>query len=128
MGVTVAKRILVVAHDQPLRESRSNLLEFGGYCVEAVETDDEAMAKVQNEPFDLILIGRRSRLWQKKGIDQRLREKYPDLLILKIESATAPRSEYPSRVTDSAPRQVLEALREMLGEGVELKPLDQPGT
>jgi hypothetical protein len=84
------------------------------------------MVTVQNEPFDLILLGRGSRLVQ-KAIDQRLREKYPELLILKIENATEPRSEYQSRVTDSAPRHVLEVLHEMLGDGVRLKPPDYPG-
>jgi hypothetical protein len=29
---------------------------------------------------------------------------------------------YPSRITDSAPRHVLEALHEMLGDGVRLGP------
>ena len=81
------------------------------------------MVTVQNEPFDLILLGRRSRLLQ-KGIDQRLREKYPELLILKIESTFEPGSEYPSRITDAAPRHVLEALHGMLGAGIRLKPLD----
>jgi DNA-binding NtrC family response regulator len=124
--VNVAKRILVVAHDQPLRESRVNLLQGEGYCVQAVETDDEAMVTVQNEPFDLILLGRKSRLLE-KGIDQRLREKYPELLILKIESASEPSSVYPSRITDPAPRHVLEALHKMLGDGVRLEPFE-PGS
>jgi DNA-binding NtrC family response regulator len=119
--VNVAKRILVVAHKQPLRESRLEILQREGYCVQAVETDDEAMLTVQNVPFDAILIGRKSRLLQ-KGIDQRLREKYPELLILKIESTSEPSSVYPSRITDSAPRHVLEALHEMLGDGVRLGP------
>jgi hypothetical protein len=119
--VNVAKRILVVAHNQPLRESRLEILQREGYCVQAVETDDEAMLTVQNVPFDAILIGRKSRLLQ-KGIDQRLREKYPELLILKIESTSEPSSVYPSRITDSAPRHVLEALHEMLGDGVRLGP------
>lgn len=121
MVVNVAKRILVVAHNQPLRESRLEILQREGYCVQAVETDDEAMLTVQNVPFDAILIGRKSRLLQ-KGIDQRLREKYPELLILKIESTSEPSSVYPSRITDSAPRHVLEALHEMLGDGVRLGP------
>jgi hypothetical protein len=123
MGVNVAKRILVVAHDQPLRESRLELLQREGYCVQAVETDDEAMVTFQNVPFDLILLGRKSKLLE-KGIDQRLREKYPELLILKIESAGEPRTVYPSRITDSAPRHVLEALHEMLGDGVRLEPFE----
>jgi hypothetical protein len=62
-----------------------------------------------------------------KGIDQRLREKYPELLILKIESVSEPRSVYPSRITDSAPRHVLEALHEMLGDDLGLEPFE-PGS
>jgi hypothetical protein len=35
-ALSVAKRILVVAHDRPLRESRLDLLQREGYCVQAV--------------------------------------------------------------------------------------------
>ncbi len=121
----MGKRILVVAHDAPLRKSRVLLLEQAGYTVESVGTDDAAMGMLQTERFDLILLGRKSQL-PKKGIDQRLREKYPDLLTLKIESAGVGKSIYPSRITDNAPASVLIALKEMLGDGLRLVPLDDP--
>jgi DNA-binding NtrC family response regulator len=122
----VPKSILVVAHDRPLREARVQLLQYAGFTVKSVETDDDAMAILETEQFDLILLGRNSRLPQKQ-IDQRLREKYPDLLILKIQSAgETERSIYPSRLTDSQPRHVVEALHEMLGDGVRLVPLEPP--
>jgi CheY-like chemotaxis protein len=123
--VFLAKRILVVAHDAPLRQTRVFLLEQAGYTVESVGTDDDAMAMLETERFDLILLGRKS-LLPKKGIDQRLREKYPDLLTLKIEGADADQSIYPSRITDNAPANVLTALSEMLGDGLRLVPLDDP--
>jgi DNA-binding NtrC family response regulator len=122
----VPKSILVVAHDRPLRETRVQLLKYEGYTVQAVKTDDEAMAVLETEQFDLILIGRRSQL-PKRQIDQRLREKYPDLLILKIQSAgEIEQSIYPSRLTDSQPRHVVEALHEMLGDEIRLVPLEPP--
>ena len=116
------KRILVVAHDRPLRLTRVELLESLGYTVASVATDDEAMAMLEVEQFDLILLGRKSEL-PKKGIDQRLREKYPALLTLKIEDAGVEKSIYPSLITDSAPRHVIVALHDMLGDDLQLVPV-----
>jgi CheY-like chemotaxis protein len=56
------KRILIVAHDRPLRETRALMLEKAGYTVGSVETDDEAMEVLEEEVFDLILLGRKFRL------------------------------------------------------------------
>jgi hypothetical protein len=115
------KRILVVADDRPLRTTRVALLESEGYRVQSVESDDEAMAMLLTETYDLVLLGRNSEL-HKKGIDQRLREKYPDLLTLKIVNE-ADASIWPSRIIDSEPRHVIVALHEMLGDKVLLVPV-----
>jgi DNA-binding NtrC family response regulator len=112
----------VVAHDRPLRATRVSLLEQQGYLVQSVELDDEAMALLETETFDLVLIGRKS-LLPKKGIDQRLRELYPQLLTLMIVN-TEEASNYPSRMTDSRPEHVIEALHEMLEDDVRLIPVD----
>ncbi len=74
------KSILVVAHDRPLRETRVQLLQYAGFFVKSVETDDDAMAILETEQFGLILPGRKSQL-PRKQMDQRSREKYPGLLI-----------------------------------------------
>jgi CheY-like chemotaxis protein len=116
------KRILVVADDRPLRTTRVSLLESEGYRVESVESDSAAMALLETETFDLILLGRSSGM-HKTFLDQRLREKYPQLLTLKIVNHEDP-SVYPSRLTDSAPEHVIVALREMLGDDVHLVPVD----
>jgi hypothetical protein len=115
------KRILVVADDRPLGTSRVSLLESEGYRVECVESDDEAMTMLLTETYDLVLLGRDSE-FHKKGIDQRLREKYPNLLTLKIVNE-ADASVWPSRMTDSEPKHVIVALHEMLGENVLLVPV-----
>jgi DNA-binding response OmpR family regulator len=94
------RRILVIAHDRPLKETRVSLLQAQGYIVESVESDDAAMELLATESFDLVLLGHRSVL-PIKGIDQRLREKYPRLATLKIEIAGERHSVYPTRVTDS---------------------------
>jgi DNA-binding NtrC family response regulator len=107
------KRILIVAHDRLIRGTRSLLLEKAGYDVASVETDNEAMDILEHKVFDLILLGRKSRL-PIKGLDQRLRERFPDLLTLKIEPSGEIVSIYPSRITDAVPEHVLEALKEML--------------
>jgi DNA-binding NtrC family response regulator len=114
------KRILVVSDDRPLRTSRVSLLESEGYRVESVESDDGAMTMLLTEAYDLVLLGRNSDL-HKEGIDQRLREKYPDLLTLKIVNE-ADASIWPSRITDSEPKHVIVALHEMLGDKVLLVP------
>jgi DNA-binding NtrC family response regulator len=114
------KRILVVSDDRPLRTSRVSLLESEGYRVESVESDDGAMTMLLTEAYDLVLLGRNSDL-HKEGIDQRLREKYPDLLTLKIVNE-ADASIWPSRIIDSEPKHVIVALHEMLGDKVLLVP------
>jgi hypothetical protein len=125
MGAKFAKRILVVAHDRPLKETRVSLLQSQGYIVDSVETDDDAMKLLDTEHFDLVLLGHQSAL-PKKGIDQRLREKYPTLATLKIELAGAHHSVYPTRVTDPVPQSVIAALHEMLGDDLELTPIQLP--
>ena len=124
MGAKLAKRILVVAHDRPLKETRVSLLQSQGYIVDSVETDDDAMKLLEIEHFDLVLLGHQSAL-PIKGIDQRLREKYPSLATLKIETAGVRHSDYPTRVIDSAPQNVIATLHEMLGD-VELTPIQLP--
>ena len=114
-GGFVRKRILVVAHHRPLRATRVTILEKAGYSVASVSSDDDAMAMLETEKFDLILI-ESSSARPEKGLDQRLREKYPDLLTLKVESNDLAGSIFPSRITDSEPSHVLAALNEMLGE------------
>ena len=120
---SVPKRILVVCHDRPLKLSRVELLLRSGYKVESVESDDDAMALLLEKPFDLVLLGRKSAL-RKVGLDQRIREKYPNLLTLKIVTAEEDDTNiYPSRMVDSEPRHVLAALRDMLGHGLQVVPV-----
>ena len=78
------------------------------------------MVMLLTETYDLVLLGRNSEL-HNEGIDQRLREKYPHLLILKIVNE-ADASIWPSRVIDSEPKHVIIALHEMLGDKVLLVP------
>ena len=79
------------------------------------------MILLLTDVYDLVLLGRNSEL-HRKGIDQRLREKYPDLLTLKIVNE-ADASIWPSRMTDSEPEHVIVALHEMLGKNVLLVPV-----
>jgi hypothetical protein len=107
------KHILVVSHDLALRDSRSALLLSAGYAVSAVAGNDEAMALMVRNSFDLVLVGRNSQ-WPKKGLDERVRALHPYQLIVKIAQAGEPRSSFCSRITDSVPANVLEAVREVL--------------
>src|ERR1700677_2180465 len=100
------KRILVVSHDTMLRSTRGAILERAGYSVMSVATDDDAMKLLETEQFDLILIGRKSES-SRCELDQRLREKYPKLPVLKIQPRGDAASEYSSRTTDALPQHVV---------------------
>lgn len=95
------------------------------YEVESVESDDAAMRLLEKEHFDLVLIGRKSQLTE-KGLDQRLRETYPSLLILKIEAAGPGSSAYPNQIIDSQPQHLLAALKGLLGDATSLSPIQIP--
>ncbi|MBW4039855.1 MAG: hypothetical protein HIU91_13475 [Acidobacteria bacterium] len=110
------KRILIVTHDEVLRATRSTLLSNAGYQITAVATADEAVQLIDNERFDLVVIGRTSRL-PPMPLDQRLRELYPHLLMLKIAQPSEVDEPFPSRTTKSDPVSVLQAIRGMLGLG-----------
>jgi DNA-binding NtrC family response regulator len=111
MSVT-HKRILVVTRDAHLRETRVMLLRSAGYTVISVSSDDDALRLLETDRLDLVLLGRSSGM--SIGIDQRLRERYPSLLTLKIDDLG--HSEYATRMTDSAPEHVIHTLKEMLAQ------------
>ncbi|HWZ52136.1 MAG TPA: hypothetical protein VNW54_11805 [Granulicella sp.] len=111
----MCKRILVVAHDRTLGLSRVALLQSAGYTVDFVFSDEAALTLLAAQAFDLVLLGRNSKL-EEPGLDQRLREHFPELLILKIEATGSVPSIYPTRITDARPANVLAALQEMLSD------------
>ncbi len=101
------------------------MLNKSGYEVESVNSDDAAMTLLETVHFDLVLIGRKSEI-PEKGLDQRLRERYPDLLILKIELAGPGTSVYPDQIIDTQPKHLLDALRHLLGDALSLAPVHVP--
>ncbi len=109
----MADRILVVSHDKVLRQTRSALLKKHGYSVETADGVDNALDAMLTGAFDLVLVGRNS-LSDKVPIDQRLRERYPNLLILKIVDLIDQHNSYSSHMTNSVPENVIAALKGML--------------
>jgi DNA-binding NtrC family response regulator len=107
------KHILIITHDAALLATRAALLRTAGYSVSTAENVDQAIALLDTNTFDLALIGRRS-LMPGKAMDQMLRERYPELLILKIAEIIEEASQYPTRTTISVPADVLAALKGML--------------
>jgi DNA-binding response OmpR family regulator len=105
------RRILVVSDDQMLRTTRVSILEKAGYAVCSAATADDAMGLLETESFDLILLGQEFRITG-RGLDQRLREKYSNLLTLRIQPTDDMLSLYLSRTTDSLPEHVLSAVWE----------------
>ena len=111
------KRVLVVSHDSVLRDSRSALLLHAGYAVSAVGNDEDALALLAKNTFDVVLIGRNSH-WREQALDERVRALYPGQVIVKIAQAWEPASVFCSRITDSVPANVLTAVQEALLGGV----------
>jgi DNA-binding NtrC family response regulator len=107
------KRILVVSLDLELGRTRSLLLQAQGYKIDCAASDDDAMRMLESMNFYLVLLGRDSLLFEKR-LDQRIRQKYPKQLTLKIQPVEETVSLYASRTVDSVPSHVIEALREML--------------
>jgi CheY-like chemotaxis protein len=112
---SVPKSVLVVSDHEMLRVTRAALLKTGGYEVTAARTDNEAMALLETRTFDLVLIGG-TRDLPIIEIDERIRERYPKLLVLKIDEWDAAARGFADRETDSSPEHVLLALKQMLGE------------
>ncbi len=104
------QNILVVSHDIPLQTSRVAVVRTGGYEVEFVNTDDDAMAKLAEKRFDLVVIGRTSS-GSLVPLDKRLRHEFPTISVLKIDGE---RSDYASRTTGSGPQDVLTSIHAML--------------
>jgi DNA-binding NtrC family response regulator len=109
----VQQHILIVAHDPFVRNTRKALLHSAGYEVTSVDSDDLAVISVDRDRFDLILIGSTS-LLATTALDQRLRDRYPALCILKIVPVGEPDSLFASRTTGPEPAHVLAAVRELL--------------
>lgn len=113
-GHSMTRRILIVSHYQPLRESRMALLKSAGYFVQAASSDKEAMDALASGTFDLVLVGRRDE-FALAQLDERIRAAYPKLPILQIRSREeAGGISQASRSIDSAPEGVLLALQAML--------------
>ena len=113
LPVRPPKRILVVAHDPGLRNTRVSLLENANYAVTTAISDDDALKLLNRRNFDLVLIGRSASL-PVRPLDQRINEKYPILPLLKIDTLDAEISPYATRTIIAHPGHLLLAVQEML--------------
>jgi DNA-binding NtrC family response regulator len=109
----VQQHILIVAQDPFARNTREALLNRAGYEVTSVDSDDLAVISVDRDRFDLILIDSTS-LLATTALDQRLRDRYPALCVLKIVPVGEPDSLFASRTTGPEPSHLLAAVRELL--------------
>jgi DNA-binding NtrC family response regulator len=113
---SIPKKILVVARDPALMLTRAAILKHHGYDVVAVESAAEALARIEAEWFDLVLLGRKS-TGAANGVDVQVRKRYPTLPILKIALGSDPDTERDAtRQVDANPVNVIHAVRELLGE------------
>jgi len=107
------KSLLVVCHNAVLRQTRVFLMEKAGYQVRHALTDDEAMSLLEIETFPLVIVGRNSSGY-KIGLDQRIRQLYPEQSVLKIRATFADNSEHATLMVDSHPEQVLRAVASLV--------------
>jgi DNA-binding response OmpR family regulator len=105
-------RILLVAHDNSLRESRALVLRHAGHSVIDVASVGQAVAELRDGVFDLVVIGRNP-MAGGGAIDRVLREAFPNLQILKVANA-ADEEFYASRLVDASPIHILAAVKEMV--------------
>jgi hypothetical protein len=112
-----AKRILVVAHDPAVKATRAAILEHEGYEVAAVETSEEALARLEAERFDLVLVGRSANA-EAKAAGALVRERHPALPILKVVRLTefAEGETFATRSVEPMPAIVVEAVKELIGQ------------
>jgi CheY-like chemotaxis protein len=108
------KRILVISHVPILQMTRVAILKNEGYDAEAVETPEQALARLAAERFDLVVVGGEA------GEDRRLaalKERHPSLPILKIaSSADADTEQYKIHYVQPQPNLLIGVVRELLGE------------
>ena len=110
----LAKLVLIVAHYEQIKLSRTKVVKNAGYDVLSASSDDEAILMLDCEVVDLVMIGRRSAS-AAQGLDQRIREKCPVLPILKIEGEGLSDSRFVSRTVPAEPVRMIAALQELLG-------------
>src|SRR5713226_2337224 len=48
--------VIIIDDEAAIRESLETLLEFEGYTVDSAETGEEGLAKLAENPFDLVLL------------------------------------------------------------------------
>jgi CheY-like chemotaxis protein len=99
-----------------VKTTRTAILTWAGYDVAAVETPEEALARLEAERFDLVMVGRRARA-EARAAGEIVRERYPSLPILKV-SADHEQSEdekFATLSVDPLPVLVVSAVRELIG-------------
>ncbi len=111
-----SKRILVIAHDPAVQSTRVSILQRDGYDVAAVETAEEALARLEAERFDLVVVGRKAKA-ETKAAGAVVRARHPSLPILKV--APLPDlndgEKFATKSVEPMPHIVVNAVRELIG-------------
>lgn len=101
-------KILVVDDEPPIMQLCVRILESHGYSVDGVLRGDQALARLEVEPVDLLLVDYRMPGLNGIGVMRRARAARPDLRVLLI--------------TGHGTREVIEEAQAAGADGVLLKP------
>jgi DNA-binding NtrC family response regulator len=76
--------VLIIDDEAAIRESLETLLEFEGYRVDSAETGEQGLAKMGEQPFDLVLLD--FALPDRNGLEilSEIRDRDPDLAVIMI--------------------------------------------
>lgn len=108
------KTILVVGYDRAMLNARKEILQSAGYEALTTSNDDRMMRILRIKKIDLILLGQFV-VPKGKPLQQRVRERYPQALILKMQPGSQEHDSFSNAFTAYDPAEMLEAIHRLLG-------------
>src|SRR5215468_6805364 len=84
LAATTAGSVLIIDDEAAIRESLETLLEFEGYSVQSATTGEQGLAKIGENPFDLVLLD--FALPDRNGLEilADIRDRDPQLAVIMI--------------------------------------------
>jgi PleD family two-component response regulator len=109
-----ASRILAYGEDRLVISTRAMILQRAGYDVVQITNATHLLPILEGIVFDLIVVGDSVRHHRNVRVAQKLRERFPGLLILMVQDETDERDRWPSAFVSSTPELLLNAIESLL--------------